>query len=339
MLARLSDDSPHVRRAAVDALGSTPTPANIRPLVEMRQRIDGGGQPPASTPTRIALRNQLRPADELEGGRRKRTSPEKDARVIADVVPGRAFAGVGGVPRGAPRGRRPTRPTGRRGSSTTRRGTRARTTRDSSSPGSGRATPRSSRTNRRWRRPSSSGTQERGAPLSKEASAWIAGLTETLLTSAQEGEVRLGIDLVGAGPARVVAGEARRDCSSPRRPPAPLRAAALTALGNLDVNRHAGDARQGAGRLDPADRTPRAGGDVPGAGQPAGDAGPARRGPADGPGPAPERHRGGPRLQPRGGRTAPRRPSPPARRRPGCSRSAASSSGSRRRRCRTSRNA
>ena len=63
--ARLLDESPHVRRAAVDALGQHPDTSNIKLLVAMRGRIDVKDNHLVHA-ARIALRNQLRSAEALK---------------------------------------------------------------------------------------------------------------------------------------------------------------------------------------------------------------------------------------------------------------------------------
>jgi putative heme-binding domain-containing protein len=237
VLGRLADKSPHVRRAAVDALGQHPDASNIRPLVAMRQRIDGGDSHLVHA-TRIALRNQLRPA--MSWVILKESPPplaEKDARVIADVVPGvhspesAAFlvSHLAAVSYPTDRQARFVHYAARyAGKDDLPKLVSWLQTIDLERLAD-RAT---------LAKAFLQGTQERGSPLSKEASIWIAGLTETLLTSPSEGVVRLGIDLVGQ--ARLEASQAKLvELLLAAKTTAPLRAAALTALGNLDVTKHA----------------------------------------------------------------------------------------------------
>jgi putative heme-binding domain-containing protein len=235
VLSRLSDDSPHVRRAAVDALQQHPDARNIRPLVEMRQRIDGGDSH-LILATRIALRNQLRPAASWAVVKEANFA-EKDARVIADVVPGvhspesAAFlvAHLATISYPADRQARfvhyAARYAGKEDTDKLVAWLRA-------------SHPKSLGDRATLAKAFLKGSQERGGPLSADAGAWVAGLTETLLTSPHGGEVRLGIDLVGQ--ARLESSQAKLvEMLLAPKTPAPLRSAALAALGNLDVNKHA----------------------------------------------------------------------------------------------------
>ena len=235
VVARLSDASPHVRRAAIDALGQHPDGSNIEPLVEMRQRIDGADSHLIHA-TRIALRNQLRTPAAWKAVDAARFA-EKDARVIADVVPGvhspqsAAFlvAHLAAV----------SYPTDRQAQFVhyaARNADKADLERlvawcKESQP---TMPPHQTALAKALLR----GSQERESPLSKEASAWIADLTERLLISPEAGDVRLGIDLVGL--ARLESSQAKLVAMllSAKTPP-PLRTAALEALGKLDVAKHA----------------------------------------------------------------------------------------------------
>src|SRR5207237_565547 len=59
-VAGLKDSSPHVRRAAADALGQHADAANLRPLLELLHAVPAQDTHLRHT-VRIALRNQLRP--------------------------------------------------------------------------------------------------------------------------------------------------------------------------------------------------------------------------------------------------------------------------------------
>ncbi len=85
-LAGLKDSDAFVKRAAAEALGQHPTAANLRPLLDLRHAV-----PAADTHllhmTRMALRNQLRPAATWEQVNATKWS-EADARALADVCTG-----------------------------------------------------------------------------------------------------------------------------------------------------------------------------------------------------------------------------------------------------------
>jgi putative heme-binding domain-containing protein len=84
ILAGLQDADPFVRRAAADALGRHPDPANIRPLLDLR--LDTSPDDPQLLhTTRMALRNQLRPPQSWSG---LATHTDAEARAIADVALG-----------------------------------------------------------------------------------------------------------------------------------------------------------------------------------------------------------------------------------------------------------
>ena len=85
----LKDANAHVRRAAADALGQHPNPANLRPLLDLRHAV-----PAADTHllhvVRMALRNQLR--SEAHWPFPLTDWTEHDESVIADVALGVASA-------------------------------------------------------------------------------------------------------------------------------------------------------------------------------------------------------------------------------------------------------
>ena len=85
-LAGLKDASPHVQRAAADALGQHADSENLRPLLDLRHKV-----PAADTHllhvVRMAPRNQLKPAANWKNLSGEKWS-EKDARAIADVALG-----------------------------------------------------------------------------------------------------------------------------------------------------------------------------------------------------------------------------------------------------------
>ena len=233
--ARLLDESPHVRRAAVDALSRHPDASNVTPLVAMRQRIDAADNHLVHA-TRIALRNQLRDAAGWKAVLMAKFA-EKDTRVIADVAVGvhspesaaYLVAHLAAV----------SYPTERRAEFVHYAARYAgKDDAEKLVAWCKASDPKMLAHQSALARALLDGTQEKGATLSKEATAWISDLTERLLTSVDAGEVRLGIDLVG---------KARLDESQAKlveillsvKTSAPLRTAAIAALGNHDVSKHA----------------------------------------------------------------------------------------------------
>ena len=93
-LKGLSDGDAHVRRAAADAVALHPDASHVRPLLDLRQKVD-----PKDThllhAVRIALRNQLQPAGVLAKLDVNAMS-EADRRAIADVALGVTTPDVGG---------------------------------------------------------------------------------------------------------------------------------------------------------------------------------------------------------------------------------------------------
>jgi putative heme-binding domain-containing protein len=74
-----------VQRAAAEALGQHPDPANLRPLLDLWHATPASDNQLIHT-TRIALRNQLRPA--AAWSQLPPIRDERDARALADVAPG-----------------------------------------------------------------------------------------------------------------------------------------------------------------------------------------------------------------------------------------------------------
>ncbi|MHB8520538.1 MAG: PVC-type heme-binding CxxCH protein [Limisphaerales bacterium] len=85
-LAGLRDPDAYVQRTAADALGQHPAFENLRPLLDLRHRVPAEDTLLAHT-ARMALRNQLRPAENLA---RVPLSPwsEADEGAVADVALG-----------------------------------------------------------------------------------------------------------------------------------------------------------------------------------------------------------------------------------------------------------
>jgi putative heme-binding domain-containing protein len=85
ILAGLRDPDAFVQRAAADALGTHPAPANISPLLALRHKVSSD-DPQLVHVVRMALRNQLREASAWAELPNPLT--ERDARAIADIAPG-----------------------------------------------------------------------------------------------------------------------------------------------------------------------------------------------------------------------------------------------------------
>ena len=83
-LAGLRDEDAYVRRAAADAIGRHPAYAQIRPLLDLRQRTDAEDRQLVHV-TRMALRNQLASGDNLPRLSNSAWN-EADSRALADVA-------------------------------------------------------------------------------------------------------------------------------------------------------------------------------------------------------------------------------------------------------------
>ncbi len=234
-LAGLEDDSPHVQRAAADALGRHPHAEHIRPLLALRHRA-----PPRDTHlvhvVRMALRNQLLPAGNWKEVKAGKWS-EKDARALAGVALGvhtveaahflrQHLAAV------SYRGERQTEFVHH----VARYGEAADTTAllewarrvSKGQPGEQAVLLRAI----------DRGTQERGAALPAGVRAWAKELVGDLLSAKAEGEVRRGVELVGS--LRLADEERKvRDLALAAKVPAAVRVAAFNALMALDANRNA----------------------------------------------------------------------------------------------------
>ncbi len=191
----LKEADPFVKRAAAEALGRHPDPANLRPLLALRHEAPADDAHLVHA-VRIALRDTLRPA---EMWKRLPLDPwsEKDARAVADVALGvhgpEAAAYLLDHVRKFPE----------------RRGRLAEFVHHAARYGAGEtrtnlvAFARSSRPDDLLHQASlakalEQGTQERGGPLSEDARAWTGELTGKLLGSGKDAEVRAGIELAGS---------------------------------------------------------------------------------------------------------------------------------------------
>jgi putative heme-binding domain-containing protein len=234
-LAGLKDPSPHVQRAAADALGQHADPANVRPLLELRHKV-----PAADTHllhvVRMALRNQLRPAEtwrRLAGAKWSAA----DARALADVClgvrsPEAAHFLVGHVQTAAlPDGdlTRFAHAIARHGDAQDVKAlvTFCRASRPGDLSHQGRLVREAAR-----------GAEERGQPLTPEARAWAVEVTGKLLAAKDGGAVRRGAVLAGA--LRLAALQGRlANLAADRGALGEVRLAAMNALAAIDVQKSA----------------------------------------------------------------------------------------------------
>jgi putative heme-binding domain-containing protein len=235
-LGGLKDASPHVQRAAAEALGQHPDTGNIRPLLALRHSA-----PESDTHlvhvVRMALRNQLRRADTWETVGAGKWS-EKDARALADVALGVPLrdaghfltAHIAQYPYPIARLANFVRHAARHGNADDTKALLAwaqKARKDSLVDQAAlvRAIDR--------------GTQERGATLPAETRAWANELAGRLLGAKGENDLRLGTELVGA--MRLTEQEARVvELAGAVKAPDAVRVAALNALAALEAGKHAG---------------------------------------------------------------------------------------------------
>jgi putative heme-binding domain-containing protein len=234
-LAGLKDADANVQRAAADALGRHPSPENVRPLLDLRHAV-----PAADTHllyvVRLALRDQLRPA-ETWAKLPLRDWPERDRAAVADVSLGvpspEAAAYLLAFFRHSPADRglltRAVHHIARHG--------RPEVTRALLDFARGHH-PENLGLQVALLREIERGTQERGGKLEGAARGWAVKLTAKLLASPRGGDVRAGVELVGA--LRLGGHDARLAAlAAARATPEPQRKAALEALAALDAGRHA----------------------------------------------------------------------------------------------------
>jgi putative heme-binding domain-containing protein len=228
----LKDISPHVQRACADALGLHADAVNVRPLLEVIERVPAGDSHLLHT-VRIALRNQLRP-DQTWKHVASETWSEKHARTLADVALG--------VP--SPESARYLLPhikanryplaqmatfiqhIARFGEDTRAlvafcQGHQADSLADQAI----------------LVRAIQRGRQERGQPLTPEMLGWGGDLADKLLDSKHTDEMKLGIDLVGQ--LRLAKRDERLLRLSGAGARLEIRLPALSALANLDASKHA----------------------------------------------------------------------------------------------------
>jgi putative heme-binding domain-containing protein len=234
-LAGLKDASPHVQKAAADALGRHPGAENVRPLLALRHTV-----PAADTHllhvVRMALRDQLRSAavyDRVE----EQKPGEADRRALADVslgVPSAASAHflLGQVRHATPSVGDLTRfahHIARYGSKEDARAV----------IGECRRRERTSLLEQvALFRAIEKGTAERAAALEEEARTWAVGLTEKALASRNPKELQAGIELTALLRLTSLA-EKLLAVALDKATPDAVRGSALTGLLGLDARKHA----------------------------------------------------------------------------------------------------
>jgi putative heme-binding domain-containing protein len=235
VLGGLKDADAAVRRAAAEALGRHPDPANLRPLLELRHGVD-----PEDTHllhvVRMALRDQLLPPSVWDKAVSE-AADERDARALADVTLG--------VPTPPAADfllwylRRHTESRERTADMVhhvARYGTPAVT--DALLDFVRRYRPEDLGLQAALFHAIDQGTQERGARLGKEERAWAEELTGRLLGAPAAGDVQAGIDLVGR--LRLARYQPHLvELALSARAPEGQRQAALGALMALDAQRNA----------------------------------------------------------------------------------------------------
>lgn len=234
VIAALKDADPFVQRAAAEALGRHPDPANLRPLLNLLHRI-----PAADTHlrhvVRMALRDTLRPDSAWEYVSTGRWTAA-DTEALADVALGVPTAAAASYllekfPAIARQRRQVvavTRHVARHGDDGARQRLLA-LVRGNDSP------------DLEYRyelfRAFEQGVQERGLPLSDEARAWAVELADRLLASTKPNELLAGIQL--AGSLRLdSAEEGLLRIATSREAPEKQRVAALNSLAAIDPKKH-----------------------------------------------------------------------------------------------------
>jgi putative heme-binding domain-containing protein len=230
-LAGLGDGSPHVRRASAEALGLHPDKENLRPLLDLRHKVPAEDTHLLHT-VRVALRNQLIPAESWKKIAAMRLG-EKDAGAVADVALGVGSKEAAGfvlshiLDNSYPLHRLSAfvHHVARHGATEDVRAVVGFSRAHDPDHPAGQAA---------LLREIDRAAQERGQPLSPEACGWAESLAGRLLASKHDGEVKLGIDLVGQ---MRLPGQDERLTKFAAA--GAHRLAALTALANLDAVKHA----------------------------------------------------------------------------------------------------
>ena len=234
VLHGLKDESPHVQRAAVDALALHPAAENVRPLLDIREATKPGDTHLVQA-ERIALRDQL--LSSATWAKLPTGLSALDAKNIADVslgVPSAESAAflLKNLQSGkADRGRTPdfVHHVARFGDAATTKALLAAVREHFASDLLQQAV---------LFRAMEHGTQERNQPLDPDVKQWAGELTDTLLVSAKPAELQVGIEL--AGVLKLDRHIARlTELATTSKTPEQPRNAALTALAGIDARKHA----------------------------------------------------------------------------------------------------
>lgn len=231
--AGLKDSDPQVQRAAADALGRWPSIDNIRPLLDLLQRVPGPDTHLRHV-VRMALRDQL-VSDKVWGKLPLASWSERDGQALADVALGVPKAEAAAyllraitsrpdgsdVTRFVQHAARHGKPEVAKGLLAFAQGSRGGPLRQVS-----------------LLRAIEKGIQERGEGLDEAARTWAGDLADQLLAAGNPAEIQAGIELVGVlRLARFKEPLARLAVS--RTTPETQRLASLTALNLLSVRANA----------------------------------------------------------------------------------------------------
>ncbi len=235
-LAGLKDEDANVRRAAAEALARHPDAANIRPLLDLRQTV-AKDDPQLLFGVRIALRDQLRSDDNWAKLPTKENWTDRDIADIADIslgvpsAPAAAFLmqNLGKLTADGARLVRFVHHVARYGTPDVQKDLDTFV-----------ATHHPNNLGQQVSlfRAIEAGTAERGGKLDDAVRTWATTLTGKLLASSNGGDVRAGVELVGA--LRLESHETKVvQLAMNVAAPEPQRVAALNALTFLDVKKHA----------------------------------------------------------------------------------------------------
>jgi putative heme-binding domain-containing protein len=234
-LAGLKDADANVQRSAADALGRHPLPENVRPLLDLRNRVPAEDTHLLHV-VRMALRDQLRLKETWEKLPAEGWA-DRDTKAVLDVALG--------VPTSEAAAYQMTHIKELPES----RDLLVQTTRHIARHGTPAVTQalldfaRASRPEDLGRqaalfRAIEQGTQERGAKLDDDVRSWAVELTDKLLASSRPAEVQTGIEIIGS--VRLEPREGKLiELAAERATPEGQRAAALNALAAIDSKRHA----------------------------------------------------------------------------------------------------
>jgi putative heme-binding domain-containing protein len=190
----LRDSDAFVQRAAADALGRHPDPANVRPLLDLRAKVPTDDSQLMHT-VRMALRDQFRTPESW--AKKPESWSEADSRALADIAPGihTLHAGaflLGHIQKYPETGDRLTRYVrhGARYAPEEQVASAVKFLRGNK--------PDEVRQQAGLVRAVQQGTQERGGKLGVEAAAWAGDVTGKLLAAKENDLLQLGVDLANA---------------------------------------------------------------------------------------------------------------------------------------------